>query len=416
MPKRKDLRPTAHPGIYKTLGGHVVRPRATDPRTGKPVDTMRFVKGSLREALRAQTTWRADIRERGAQKRTRLGPYVASWLARKAPELSVGTGSRYAVALEDHVLPARPAGEAPLADWYIDALTPDVLVTWRDEAAVKTYLVTVRDIDPATGKTREREVPRPYGARTVNGWLRVLKTVLADAATELRLGLSPAARLHALPEPKAYTDANPNVLTGVELGALLVALRDLSPGFFPLVATMALTGLRVSEATALVRGDIVDGVILVQRSASRGHVRERTKTKTARRVPLSPLAAEVIAAQLSGIDAAARAESLRRGEIVQPPPWVFPSNVGTPRYGTTLAKPLRRALKAAKIAHRFTPQGLRRTLNDLLSTLAPADVQKAITGHSTEAMRLHYAHVRVEARASALAAVAAVVPFPKRQP
>jgi integrase len=106
--------------------------------------------------------------------------------------------------------------------------------------------------------------------------------------------------------------------------------------------------------------------------------------------------------------------SIARGEIVPASEWVFPSDVGTPRYGTTLARPLRRAMVAAGIERRLTPHGLRRTLNDVLRVVASADVQKAITGHSSEAMRQHYAHVRVEERAAAIARVADVVRLERR--
>lgn len=215
-----------------------------DPRTGREVDRPRFVPGSLREALRVQAELRAEVRERGRVQRTRLAAYARSWLARKRSALSVATLDRYAVALEDHILPV-------LGDWYIDAITPDACVAWRDEASARTYEVT---------RGEEREV-RTYGARTVNGWLRVLRTVLADACVELRLGTSPASRLRALPEPAVYDDDDPNVLSAAELGALLVALRETAPGWYALVALMGLTGLRTSEATALRWTDIEGDVL-----------------------------------------------------------------------------------------------------------------------------------------------------------
>lgn len=364
----------------------MVRVRVRDPRTGQEVDRPRFVPGSLREALRVQAEMRAEVRERGRVTRTRLSDYARSWLARKRSALSVATLDRYAVALEDHILPT-------LGAWYIDAITPDACVAWRDEAAARTY----------------GDEGRVYGARTVNGWLRVLRTLLADACVELRIGPSPASRLRALPEPPAYDDADPNVLSATELGALLVALHKTSPGWYALIALMGLTGLRTSEATALRWSDIDGDVITVQRSAVRGHVRERTKTGAVRRVPLAPAVVEVLREQRAALELRAREESIARGEIVPVSEWVFPSDVGTPRYGTTLARPLRRALAAAGITRRLTPHGLRRTLNDVLRVVASADVQKAITGHSSEAMRQHYAWVREDERAAAIARVADVV-------
>lgn len=403
MPKRSDLEPTQYPGIYSTAGGHVVRTRVRDPRTGREVERSRLVPGSLRDALKAQAEMRSEVRERGVVHRTRLADYAQSWLARKSVGLSAMTLDRYAISLDDHILPE-------LGEWYVDAITPDACVEWRDRAAAKTY--TTKERDAETGEARE--VARTYGARTVNGWLRVLRTVLADACVELRVGVSPASRVRALPEPPAYDDEDPNILSPDELGALLVSLREVAPTFYPLLALMGMTGLRASEATALKWSDLDGSVIAVQRSAVRGHVRERTKTARVRRVPLAPMLVELLQEQRARLEEVARAESVRRGQIVAPPEWMFPSDVGTPRYATTLAKPLQRALADAKIARRFTPHGLRRTLNDVLRFVASADVQKAITGHSTEKMREHYAHVRVEDRAAAIARVADVVRLQRR--
>lgn len=402
MPKRSDLRPTAHPGIYTTKGGHIARARTRDPRTGREVERSRFVKGSLRDALRVQAEMRAEVRTRGTVQRTRLEDYARSWLERKRPGLSVATLDRYAVSLEDHILPE-------LGDWYVDAIAPDAVVEWRDRASRKAYDAKERD-----EKGVERVVRRPYEARTVNGWLRVLRTLLADAFAELRIGISPASRVRALPEAPVYTDDDPNVLSGAELGALLFALRESSPSFYPLLYTMGMTGLRASEATALRWTDLHGDVLTIQRSAVRGVVRERTKTNKVRRIPLAPGVVEELAAQRDRLKERAREESIRAGEIVQPSEWIFPGDTGLPRYSTTLAKPMQRALSDAGIARRLTPHGLRRTLNDVLKLVASADVQKAITGHATDRMREHYQHIRIEERAAAIARVADVVRIRRR--
>ena len=408
MGKRSDLTPTRYPGIYSTTGGHIARARVRDPRTGREVERSRLVPGSLRDAVRVQAEMRAEVRTRGTVKRTRLADYASSWLARKLGVLSIATLDRYRVSLDEHILPT-------LGEWYIDAITPDACLEWRDAASKKTYLAKVKGPDGKTLLDAEGNPvlePREYGPRTVNGWLRVLKTVLADACVELRLPVSPASRIEQFSEPPVYTDENPNLLTSEQLAALLVALPEVAPTFWPLILTMALTGLRTSEATGLRREDYdrEARMLMVRRSAVRGHVRERTKTGLTRRVPVAPMLAHVLDAHVATLDEDARRESIRRGEIVTPSEWLFPSDVGSPRYGTTLAKPLRKALEAAGIKQRLTPHGLRRTLNDALRTVAAsAEVQKAITGHSTERMREHYSHVRPEERAAAIGKVAEVI-------
>jgi integrase len=405
--KRSDLGPTKYPGIYTTKGGHVVRARARDPRTGKEVDRPRFVPGSLRDALRVQAEMRSEVRTRGAAKRTKVAAYAESWLARKSGALSIATLERYRVSLEEHILPV-------LGEWYIDALTPDAIVEWRGIVAAKTVTAIKRDarglpvLDENKSPVKEE---RPYGARTVNGWLRVLKTMLADACVELRIAVSPASRVQQLPEPPVYTDANPNLLSPEQLAALLVALPEASPSFWPLVCTLGLTALRTSEATGLKRADYVrsERMFEVHRSAVRGNIREKTKTGLTRRVPVPAMLAEVLDKHIARLDEEARVESVRRGEIVRPSEWLFPSDTGEPRYGTTLAKPLRRAMELAGITMRLTPHGLRRSINDALRAVASAEVQKAITGHTTERMREHYSHVRPEERAAAIEKVAAVI-------
>lgn len=403
MPRRNDLKPTAHPGIWTTAGGHVFRVRARDPRTGKESQPYRFVRGNLAAALREQAKVAGEVRTLGRVKRTRLAGYAASWLARKAGGLSIGTLARYTSSLDDHILPV-------LGERYIDMLSPEDVLAWRDAAAQKTWTARERD---AEGNLVL--VQRPYGPRTVNGWLRVLRTVLADACAELRLGTSPASRAAALLEPETYTDEDPNLLSPEDLGALLVSLRAVAPAFYPLLCFMGFTGCRPSEATGLKWADISDDVALLRRSAVRGHVRERTKTKKERRIPLAPPVLDLLTAQREKLSEEARRLSARRGEVVAISEWVFPSDVGTPRYATTLAKPLRAALKDAGITTRLTPSGLRRTLNDVLRLVATADVQKAITGHSTEAMREHYSHVGVEERKRAIGRVADVVRLERRR-
>jgi integrase len=384
MAKRRDTKPTRYPGIASTEGGHVVRARVRDPRTGRERDLSRFVAGSLRDARRAQDEMRTEVRELGTVSRTRLSAYAEQWLERKAGTLRPHTLARYAVALTEHIFPT-------LGEWYLDALTPDAIVAWLGDMQSKTH------------------DGRPYNPRTINGWLRVLRTMLADAFVERRLGPSPASRVHQLTEAPVYTDEDPNILSAEDLGALLLALRERSPVWFALFTTKAMLGLRTSEVTALKWSDIDGDTLKVQRSAVRGHVDERTKTKRTRSLPMPPAVVAVLAEQRARLEAAARAASQARGEIVPCSRWVFPSATDAPRYGSTLAKPLRAAMRAAGLERRLTPHGLRRTLNDVLRLVASADVQRAIVGHSSEKMSEHYSWVTPSERAGAIARVADVV-------
>ncbi len=74
--------------------------------------------------------------------------------------------------------------------------------------------------------------------------------------------------------------------------------------------------------------------------------------------------------------------------------WVFPNSSGEPRVTGSIGKPRRRALKAAKISHRVTGHGLRRTFNELASQSDKTGITtRAITGHSDVGMQEHYREV-----------------------
>ncbi len=76
---------------------------------------------------------------------------------------------------------------------------------------------------------------------------------------------------------------------------------------------------------------------------------------------------------------------------------MFPSRTGGPRRPSSLQKPWLACLKAAQIEGRFTVHGLRRTFVDL-ARRARVDgvVTRALTGHVTEKMRIHYSTVGMD--------------------
>lgn len=397
MGRRTDLEPTREKGIFRTRDGFWIKAIGIDPKTGDRRERVRVVKGiTLAEGRRIRDDLRDEIERAGEKReRLRLVDYAESWLKRKDGDVRLVTLERYTVALDQHIVPA-------LGRHYLDRLTPDDVIAWRDERAAATYAVELVVVDERgrpvreNGVVKKRVERRSYHARTVNGWLRILKTMLADAFLEHRLGPSPAARVRALPEPPSYSDDDPNVLDAHELGRLLVAIRERAPAFWPLIATMAYTGLRTSEATALKIDDWdrTAGTLLVRRSAVRGDIVEDTKTGVARRVPVHEDLAAILEAHWKQLQREQSA-GVEHG-------WLFPSAEGTPRYGTTLAKPLAAALRAAEIKKRLTPHGLRRTLNDLLRLVTSREVQQAITGHTTDEMSEHYSHVKIAERAAAV--------------
>jgi len=223
-----------------------------------------------------------------------------------------------------------------------------------------------------------------YAPETVNGHLRLLKTIMADAADELGIP-NPCARVRALPTATVDED-DPNALLEEELGALLAAFEEHQPGYYPLVLTIVLTGLRWGEASALKVTDLdrEAGVIRVRRSHYRGHVKV-TKTGRPRLVPLpDPL--------LRVLDGAWE-ELLRQQHPGIEHGWLFPGKTGNLRTSNVMTKPMKDCLARAGINKRVTVQGLRRSAEDVLRRLGVSGaLAEALMGHNSR-MRSRYSTV-----------------------
>lgn len=379
--KRKQIAP----GLWQLQTDlYEIRVRALDPRTGKRIAKWRRFNGTRSEALRAREAWRVELEESDARaSREKLGDYATSWLETKLArnDLAPSTAERYALALDLHILPA-------LGEIYLDALTPRLIdhevAAWAQD----------------------------FESETVNGWLRVLRTVLAGA---VRGGLIDTNAARAVPavrprlrEEDAFKDDDEetNSLSLDELNAYLAAWRELYPDDFPLVALLALTGARWGEATALIWPDITRaaelGALRIRRSQFRGKVRPTTKTGKTRIVPFPEPLAVLIADHKRAFEA-----RFPDGDVL----WVFPNGAGKPRANGSLSERGRAVLAHAKITKRFTIHGLRRTATDLVRRTALDPVlAKAIIGHSTDRMREHYSTVAADEAAAVGPRLIALVP------
>ena len=356
---------TRYPGV-KPLGSnrYRIRVKATDRRTGrgKEVDKIVVCPGGVAEAVTLREELRREVEAggAGASARVRLADFAASWLRGRLPTLKASTRARYAEILDGAILPA-------LGDVYLDALRPSDVQAWV------------------------ARLTEEYSAQTVVNFLRVLRTLCRDAVAEYDLPRDPCARVKA-PRPVGYTEEDPNLLQPAQLRKMLEAVRDHEPKWYPLLATLALTGIRWGEATALQWGDVDEGagVIRVRRAQWRGHL-GTTKTGKPRSVPLVPELAAVLREQ--------------RARVAHECPWVFPSDTGRPHHHGALRKPLQRACSRADAARRggviggviegprCTVHGLRRTFNNLARQVAAGEVVRSITGHCTPSMTEHYSSV-----------------------
>jgi integrase len=212
--------------------------------------------------------------------------------------------------------------------------------------------------------------------------------------------LGDASADYGFPDPTARIRTMPNhdieprrlALSADELRRLLEGARQMDPEQYPLLLTLALTGARWGEATALKWSDIdeTEGTLRVVRSHVRGRV-GTTKTGKTRVYPLVPELIDVLREHRQRL-LADQHPGLKEG-------WVFAT---TDREGKEArlacpkawARALPRWLRAAGITKHITPHSLRRTNVDLLRRAqVDAVVARSLVGHATEAMRDHYSTV-----------------------
>lgn len=370
------MRRTRFPGVYSAGDQYWIRAKVQDPKTGRTRQVNRLVEAAsasaaarMREEMRASKAGPEPTRHR-------LRDYAISWLA-NARNLKASTLDRYTTTIELHVFPV-------LGDHFLDAITHQDVVAWRDAQAG----------EPSS----------------INARLRVLRGLIRSAVAELALPRDPTQGVKALRESSA-TDEDGDLLTGAELGALLEHVHE---RWRPLFALLAYTAMRVGEATALRWEDIDESanVIRVRRAQWRGQI-DTTKTGAKRTVPLTAELASILR-EHRRVMVAEQTPGLASG-------WVFPARtvrkkrddgVWPPVSTSSLRKPLRDALKTAELQGRITTHGLRRTWNNLLRQVAAGEVVRSITGHVTERMTEHYSHVHQNEKALAATRALSLVQRP----
>ena len=162
-------------------------------------------------------------------KRVRLEDYAKSWLTGRLPTLKPSTAARYADTLDRFILPG-------LGDFYLAALDSKDVLAWFEAVSANK------------------------AATTANGYLRVLKTVAADAVAQYKLPFNPTSRIRAIPErgeEELESDDPVNMFTVEEMGSFMEALRVRWPQWYTMLYLQFAMACRFSEVSAL-RWDDVD--------------------------------------------------------------------------------------------------------------------------------------------------------------
>lgn len=385
--KWRGGQPTRVRGV-KSLGGGSYRIRVTmlDPMTGRRIERERIVEAAsvaeaakvraeLQEGLTAKSRPvlkepKAEAPKKTSASSPKLGDWARRWLDKTltrrrrdgSPRVTPRTKERYTYAVERIIVPS-------IGDHPTDKLTKELVEVWRDWLGEK------------------------YASNTVNGWLTILRSILRDS------GATTADRVPGLKvDDTQLTDDEPNLLGDEkQVRRFLDVVRDKEPEHYALIAVLLTTGLRVSTALALRREDFDPeaGVIIARRRISGGELIEGVKrSRTARDVvPLVDWVNEAVQADWQEYNEAQRGSGL-----------AFPTRDGKHRARTLLKKPVDNVAKALGLG-RLTPHGLRRTAALLYRLRSGSAVSKAIAGHLTEEMHLHYAPVLPAERAAAGRAV-----------
>ncbi len=191
-----------------------------------------------------------------------------------------------------------------------------------------------------------------------------------------------------------------------ELSTFFELVWEKYPQHFAVILLGSVTGLRPSSLYALRRsGDHADvkwdqGIILVRRSRGiKGRVMEMTKTNHDQVIKLPDFVMSVLRWH---VDKQLITREMERSELL------FPSDVGTFRNNSTLAKPFRVLAGAMGLAKQISPKAMRRSFQDAMRDAQVANVVvRSISGHLTEQMQHRYSTARGHEQESAIARIRA---------
>jgi integrase len=304
------------------------------------------------------------------------------WLAVDGASFKAGTKEEYQGILNRHLLPTFRS--RPLAD-----------ITRAD---VEDWWATIR--------TKGLSRPRVSQIRTV------LLSVFRRAVASGILTHNPADVISGRMGREDREVRQAEWLTEPELTKVLAAAKEREPHYYPLLLTLASSGIRLGESLGLQVGDVdlERGRLSIRRGVRKLRIGS-PKSGKPRTVDVPPA---TIAVLRSWIDAV-RAEAAVRG---QEGVWLFPSTTGNLLDGCGARDALRRILPRAGITRPFRIHDLRHTYASLaIQRGVPLLIVSRQLGHGSVAITdAVYGHLAPEATREAATAWEAILTAPGRNP
>ncbi len=371
--------------------GFHVRGRTIDPRSGK----MREVNRALPNVSKARDAfaWLQSeldkIRSGVVAEQPSLAPqfhaYATDVFQRKldlGKIRSAAGRNKWETIVDNHLVPE-------FGDLFIDQLRPSDIKSWQARVAAKI----------------KADAMAPTTANTILG---VLRQITDEAVADFDLrdpmrGVDPFDTR----EHNTYTEEEPNSLPPDLVPKFLSKMRELHAPHYAFTFIGFTTGLRPSSLRPLRReGPSADvkwdeGILLIRRSQTIGdEVMETTKTDLHQRLTLPRELLDVLRWH---VNEQLLHTSMRMSDLL------FPSVTGGFRARSVLDKPFDDVSQAIGLKFNFTPRGMRRTYQDLARAAGIHDaVTRAISGHTTPTMQLHYSTARGGEVKKALAKVAKI--------
>lgn len=374
-----------------------IRFKYTDPLTKHQRIYKETFYGTLQEVRarrdEAKAAARSGAMAHRSEMKQKLRDFELSFLKMRASRegkngrpLRRATKEKDIHLLSKHIIP-------DMGDWVISEIRLHHLEELVEYWTTKPY--TRRDGTIVKGKF--------YKASTINTWLRVMTTYLKHCYRMAGIDDCPADALRKLPEHHEDKTA----LTAPQASALLAYLAEAYPQWHAFVLISLLTGARFSEVSALHWEDVDEdqGILRMEHSQYRGTRRKGNKANRHVHTPLLPEIAEAL--RRWRIKMIAESHPAVSSGIVFPA-HVDPCDAVQNGYRTPaeLRRVLGRACEALGLP-RITAHRMRNTFISLMFEAGVSlELIQAFTAQSVDRTTYHYAHISMEARATATGALA----------